>query len=397
MFPLQLPALQAEPPISAAPKDYVTKINFDMRGCVVLGGRSHPDLVARICRHMDVEETPVNCGNFSNGESSVVIGDSVREKHVYVIQSACGDVNTSFIELLIMVSACKAASAQSVTLVLPLFPYSRQVNLHNAIQIAEKRKKDGIFENTNGNVPPSPSRPGISRQVSSLSSVGGDDQYNSGYKYWIAQSGALIANLLMCTGIDNVITMDLHDPQYQGFFDLPIDNLYGRPLLQQFITEYIPNYKEAVIVSPDAGGAKRATAIADRLGLGFALIHKDRRNNATILVGDVEERIAIIVDDLVDTARTVVRAAKVCKDNGATTIWTVCTHGIFSGDALDYIKKSPIDEVVTTNSVPQINSVRKLGSHLHVVDVSQIFAEAIRRIHNGESISMLFDHALGVL
>ncbi|KAI0199853.1 phosphoribosyl pyrophosphokinase [Astrocystis sublimbata] len=220
-----------------------------------------------------------------------------------------------------------------------------------------------------------------------------------GYKRWVAQAGTLVADLLTCAGADHVVALDLHDPQYQGFFDIPMDNLYGRPLLQRYIQQNIPDYRDAVIVSPDAGGAKRATAIADSLGMDFALIHKERRptritdrQNATMmLVGNVAHRVCILIDDLVDTANTITRAAKLLRKERATTVYALITHGVFSGDAIQRINLSAIDKIVVTNSVPQ-DEHRKRCHKLDVLDISPVFAEAIRRIHHGESISVLFQH-----
>lgn len=220
-----------------------------------------------------------------------------------------------------------------------------------------------------------------------------------GYKRWVAQAGTLIADLLTCAGADHVVALDLHDAQYQGFFDVPMDNLYGRPLLKRYIQTQIPDFKDAVIVSPDAGGAKRATAIADALGMDFALVHKERRplhitdrQKATMmLVGAVENRVCILVDDLADTANTITRAAKLLRRKGATTIYALLTHGVFSGDALARINASAIDKVVVTNSVPQEEN-RLACAKIEVLDVAPIFSEAIRRIHHGESLSTLFQH-----
>lgn len=195
-----------------------------------------------------------------------------------------------------------------------------------------------------------------------------------------------------------------------------MDNLYGKPLLQRYIERQIPGFKDAVIVSPDAGGAKRATAIADNLGLSFALIHKvgtrtqhvlvrtdystqerrptkisDRQNATMMLVGDVQERPCILVDDLADTANTITRAAKLLKKEGATTVYALLTHGILSGDAIARINASAIDKIIVTNSVPQHNH-RQACPKLEILDVSHVFAEAIRRVHHGESISALFPH-----
>lgn len=204
--------------------------------------------------------------------------------------------------------------------------------------------------------------------------------------------------------------------RYQGFFDIPVDNLYGKPLLQRFIERQIPDFKEAVIVSPDAGGAKRATAIADNLGLNFALIHKvgrrppgvpsatdpstqerrptkiaDRQNATMMLVGDVRDRVCILIDDLADTANTLTRAAKLLKKEGSSTVYALVTHGIFSGDAISRINASAIDKMVVTNSVPQDGHKRDCPK-LEVLDISSVFGEAIRRVHHGESISTLFPH-----
>lgn len=233
------------------------------------------------------------------------------------------------------------------------------------------------------------------RNTSSASTVNGNDDEASlssrsttsfaprpGYKQWVAQAGTLIADLLTTAGADHVITMDLHDPQYQGFFDIPVDNLYGRPILKRYIQHNIPNYLQAVVVSPDAGGAKRATAIADSLGMPFALIHKERRptkisdrQNATMmLVGDVAGRTAILIDDLADTSNTITRAAKLLKKQGAAKVYALVTHGVLSGDAIERINASAIDKVVVTNSVPQ-EEHQKHCPKLEVLDVGHIFAE----------------------
>ncbi|KAK7206539.1 phosphoribosyltransferase-like protein [Myxozyma melibiosi] len=402
-----------------------------VRNLVIFGGSSHPELVEKICNFLGVPRGGLETGKFSNGETSVSIKDSVREKDVYVIQSGCGHVNDNFIELLITIAACKTASARRVTAVMPLFPYSRQpdvpYNKHGAPLAKSVTTPRNEHNYTFESVPPSPRShsslgmhsnasasefPFLTPQKSSLAlerefekklrgkdntwlPQGNTSEINTGYKEWVAQSGTLVAGLLTCAGADHIITMDLHDPQFQGFFDIPVDNLYGRPILQHYITSSIPNYQEAVIVSPDAGGAKRATAIADALEMDFALIHKERRvkghSAAMMLVGDVTNRVALLIDDLVDTSNTITRAAKLLKDRGATKVFAIITHGIFSGDAIQRIQASALDKVITTNSAPQLENKMMLGSKLEILDVSKIFGEAIRRIHNGESVSMLFD------
>lgn len=449
-----------------------------MRDLIVLGGSSHPSLTKAICRNLTIEQGVVKSVKFSNGETSIEVVDSVREKDVFIVQSGCGDVNDTFIELLIMIAACKTASAKRVTAVLPLFPYSRQADVPHAANKTgapsiSQQKDSYTFDsapstprplsraasqaNLNGvNNPiangnsiannsnlkqPTPTRklPFVAKSIvtNSAGTLGTVDAYGkteSGYKQWIAQNGTLIANLLTTAGADRCITMDLHDPQFQGFFNIPVDNLYSRPLLKHYIIDFIPNYQQCVIVSPDSGGAKRATSIADNLGCSFALIHKERRAKVaknppstlmsssnsvlslnssevlisgqqtpasssgqmvatTMLVGDVKDRVCVLVDDLVDTSYTITRAAKLLKDQGAKYVYALVTHSVLSGDAINRLQKSSIDKIITTNSVPQADHVRHLGADkLEVLDVSRILAESIRRIHNGESVSMLFDH-----
>ncbi|KXX77596.1 Ribose-phosphate pyrophosphokinase 5 [Madurella mycetomatis] len=426
-----------------------------VRNIVVLGGNSHPALVESICNILGLPPCNRVLTKFSSGESRCEIQDSVRGKDVYIIQTGLGGngskLNDHFMDLCIMISACKTGSARRVTAVLPLFPYSRQPDLPYKKAGAplfkagsENGKRDYTFES----VPATPA-PGVPQSaglvngtditnrlaktsltngtgsMSPVKQVNGESyfgvngtstsytthdyenlshigafQAKPGYKQWVAQAGTLVANLLTCAGADHVITMDLHDPQVQGFFDVPVDNLYGRPLLKRYIQQHIPNYKDAVIVSPDAGGAKRATAIADSMGVQFALIHKERRptkitdrqNASMMLVGDVADRVCILIDDLADTGNTITRAAKLLKKEGATRIYALLTHGVFSGDAISRIQASAIDKVVVTNSVPQHEHRALLGSKLDVLDISPIFAEAIRRVHHGESISVLFNH-----
>ncbi|EAU35867.1 ribose-phosphate pyrophosphokinase II [Aspergillus terreus NIH2624] len=428
-----------------------------VRNIVVIGGTSHPQLTQTICNVLGIPPAEVLLSKFSVGETRVEIQESVRGKDVYIIQSGGGKVNDHLMELLITISACKTASARRVTAVLPLFPYSRQsdipynktgaplvksspseksgnsngytfestpstphpgkaesASLLNGVDNLQKSLAKAQLEDVS-NGSPVKKRPvnGLSRSDTLESSKSDatlpstDDstvkinnfQPRPGYKQWVAQAGTLVADLLTCAGADHIITMDLHDPQYQGFFDIPVDNLYGRPLLKTYIQRNIPNYKHAVVVSPDAGGAKRATAIADSMGMEFALIHKERRptkitdrQNATMmLVGDVKDRTAILIDDLADTSNTITRAAKLLKKEGASCVYALVTHGILSGDAIDRINASALDKVVVTNSVDQADHLRRCPK-LEVLEVGHVFAEAIRRVHHGESISVLFQY-----
>jgi ribose-phosphate pyrophosphokinase len=323
-----------------------------VRNIVVLGGNSHPQLVETVCNTLGVPACQRILKKFSVGESRLEIQDSVRGKDVYIIQSGGGKVNDNFVDLCIMISACKTGSAKRVTAVLPLFPYSRQPDVpYNKIG-APLSKPPTDINGVNGNNftfesrPPTPGTgqpqtPGLPNGIDGLqrqlgkasleqqngvsyspqmsngitpkrsdtldshqSSTNGRGRGNSsgsqttftthdyqdptilskeaksffqakpGYKQWVAQAGTLVADLLTCAGADHIITMDLHDPQYQGFFDIPVDNLYGKAILKRYIQQNIPDLKDAIIVSPDAGGAKRATAIADDLNMDFALIHK---------------------------------------------------------------------------------------------------------------------------
>jgi ribose-phosphate pyrophosphokinase len=266
-----------------------------VRNIVVLGGSSHPKLTETICNHLGIPPAKRYLGKFSVGETRVEIGESVRGKDVFIIQSGSGKVNDNLIELLITISACKIASANRVTAILPFFPYSRQGELpyikgtrdSAAPKENNHEKVNGTGELGGGAQKPSVNGlpNGTGKKETTNGAAAGKEGESSkpalpvfepqpGYREWVAQSGKLVADLLTCAGADHVITMDLHDAQYQGFFDIPVDNLYGRHLLKKYIQYSIPNHQQAVIVSPDAGGAKRATAIADALGMPFALIHK---------------------------------------------------------------------------------------------------------------------------
>lgn len=429
-----------------------------VRNIVVIGGTSHPQLTQTICNVLGIPPAEVLLSKFAVGETRVEIQESVRGKDVYIIQSGGGKVNDHLMELLITISACKTASARRVTAVLPLFPYSRQsdipynkagaplvkssvsnrpnngytfestpptpgpgkpegLGVMNGIENLQKGLAKAQLEDNNCCPVKPPSSNGLPRSETneSLKSVNGinDDatsttsssfkintfQPRPGYKQWVAQAGTLVADLLTCAGADHIITMDLHDPQYQGYFDIPVDNLYARPLLKSYIQRNIPNYKQAVIVSPDAGGAKRATVIADSMGMEFALIHKvcssggslvayltrslqerrptkitDRQNATMMLVGDVRDRTAILIDDLADTSNTITRAAKLLKTEGASTVYALVTHGILSGDAIDRINASFLDKVVVTNSVDQLDHRRRCPK-LEVLEVGHVFAE----------------------
>jgi len=310
----------------------------------VFSGSSHSDLTNKVCDRLGIEPGKVVTKKFSNLETCVEIGESVRGEDVYIIQTGGGEVNDNLMELLIMINACKIASAERVTAVIPSFPYARQ----------DKKDK---------------SRAPISAK--------------------------LVANMLSVAGADHIITMDLHASQIQGFFDIPVDNLYAEPAVLKWIKENIAEWRNSIIVSPDAGGAKRVTAIADRLNVEFALIHKERKKanevDRMVLVGDAKDRVAILVDDMADTCGTICLAATKLMESGATKIYAILTHGIFSGPALQRINNACFEAVVVTNTLPQDANMKNCEK-IQCIDVSMMFAEAVRRTHNGESVSYLFSN-----
>ncbi|KAM0324075.1 hypothetical protein ACHAQA_008264 [Verticillium albo-atrum] len=311
----------------------------------LLSGSGHPELSALMASRLGIEVANTTSLQYSNQETRVIIGESVRDEDVFILQStAPGEVNDGLMELFIMISACRSASARRITIILPNFPYGRQ----------DKKDK---------------SRAPISAK--------------------------LMAKMLEVSGCNHVITMDLHASQIQGFFNVPVDNLYAEPSILHWIRKNL-DVENTVIVSPDAGGAKRATSIADRLNTAFALIHKERpRPNVVgrmVLVGDVQDKVAIIVDDMADTCGTLAKAAATLNEHGARQVYAIVTHGILSGNAIETINQSCLSGVVVTNTVPLGDKVERCPK-LKVIDVSATLAEAIRRTHNGESVSYLFTNA----
>ncbi|GLH00199.1 Ribose-phosphate pyrophosphokinase 2 [Gryllus bimaculatus] len=324
----------------------------------VFSGTSHPDLAQRIVDRLGIDLGKVVTKN-------VEIGESVRGEDVYIVQSGSGEVNDNLMELLIMINACKIASASRVTAVIPCFPYARQ----------DKKDKTGADEGG----APTPILKSNEWKFRSRAPI----------------SAKLVANMLSVAGADHIITMDLHASQIQGFFDIPVDNLYAEPAVLKWIKENIPEWRNSIIVSPDAGGAKRVTSIADRLNVEFALIHKERKKAnevaAMVLVGDVKDRVAILVDDMADTCGTICHAAEKLLEAGATKVYAILTHGIFSGPAISRINYACFEAVVVTNTIPQEQHMKDCPK-IQCIDVSMMFAEAVRRTHNGESVSYLFSN-----
>jgi ribose-phosphate pyrophosphokinase len=368
-------------------------INF-----VVLAGSSNSELADRIADRLGTHLGRVKLSKFSNQETNVEIYESVRDKEVYIIQSGCGAVNDNFMELLIMLSACRTASAARVTAVIPCFPYARQSDAPFQSRLAYYHRIDRALAGLSLEDTETDEVGDGEEMASLLSSLQDAGEYTTAagssvsYKQWAARPGQLIANMLTTAGADHIITMDLHDPQYQGFFDIPVDVVYAEPTILNYIRLHIPDYRSAVIVSPDAGGAKRATAVANHLKLDLALIHREGRVNddkRMFMVGNVKDRPAIIIDDIADTCRTLGLASEILHKAGASVIYAIVTHGMLSANALRIINRSHIQRLVVTNTIPLHDKATQCPK-LHCIDIAGTLAEAIRRSHYGESVSSLF-------
>jgi ribose-phosphate pyrophosphokinase len=307
----------------------------------IFTGNANPTLANKIAVGLDCPMGHASVAKFSDGEVNVEVSENVRGRDVFLIQPTCAPTNDHLMELLIMVDACKRASAGRITAVVPYYGYARQ-----------DRK----------------ARPRV------------------------PISAKLVADLLTVAGVDRLLTMELHAGQIQGFFNIPVDNLFSSAHLCNHLKGKIPT-TNAVIVSPDAGGVERARAVAKRLDAGLAIIDK-RRSGANVaevmhLIGDVEGKTAILVDDMIDTAGTLTKAAHAVMDHGASDVYALATHAILSGPAVKRIVDSPLKKVVVTDTIPLQESAIESGK-MHVVSVSQLFAEAIRAIHHHDSISRLF-------
>nr|WP_200222408.1 ribose-phosphate pyrophosphokinase [Rubrivivax gelatinosus] len=312
-----------------------------MFNTVLFTGNANPVLAQEIATHLSVELGRASVGRFSDGEVTVEIRQNVRARDVFVVQPTCSPTNENLMEFLIMVDALKRASARRITAVIPYFGYARQ----------DRR--------------PRSTRVPISAKV--------------------------VANLLETVGVERLLTMDLHADQIQGFFDIPVDNIYASPVLLSDLKSKA--YKDLVVVSPDVGGVVRARALAKQLGCDLAIIDK-RRPAANVsevmhIIGEIDGRNCVIMDDMIDTAGTLVKAAEVLKERGAKSVYAYCTHPVFSGPAVERIKNSQIDEVVITNTIP-MSPQAKACPKIRQLSVAFLFAETIRRISDGESVTSLF-------
>lgn len=306
----------------------------------IFAGNSNAPLALEICQHLSVGIGNAKVNAFSDGEVQVEIGDNVRGRDVFVVQSTCAPSNNHLMEMLVMVDALKRASAARINAVVPYFGYARQ-----------------------------------DRKVAPRAPI----------------TAKLVADLISVAGVDRLLTIDLHAGQIQGFFDIPVDHLYAAPVILEEIRN--KNLEDLIIVSPDAGGTERARAFAKRLNAGLAIIDK-RRSGPNVsevmhIIGDVADKNCIIVDDMIDTAGTLCTAAGALVKSGALSVSACATHGVLSGPALERIAASDLREVVITNTIPSHDKLEKC-QRLRSLSVSKLLAEAIRRIHNDESVSSLF-------
>lgn len=308
---------------------------------MVFTGNANPQLAEAVVHHLDIHIGRAKVGRFSDGEVMVEILENVRGKDVFILQSICAPTNDTLMELLVMVDALKRASAGRVTAAIPYMGYARQDRRPNSARVPITAK--------------------------------------------------VVANMMTSVGVDRVLTMDLHSEQIQGFFDIPVDNIYSGPIMLGDIWKH--DYHQLVVVSPDVGGVVRARALAKRLEADLAIIDKrrPRPNVATVMniIGEVAGRTCVIVDDMVDTANTLCEAASALKKHGAEKVLAYCTHAVLSGSAVERIAGSALDEIVVTDTIPLTDAARQCGK-IRVLTVSGLMAETMRRISAEDSVSSLF-------
>ena len=308
-----------------------------MRGYKVFSGTANQELSRQIAKYLGIPLSEASIKRFSDGEISIQIGESVRGKDVFIIQPTCAPTDTNLMELLILTDALKRSSASTVTAVIPYFGYARQ------------------------------DRKAAPR---------------------VPITAKLVANMIETAGIDRVVTMDLHAGQIQGFFDIPVDNLYGTITFINYLKN--KHLSNPIVASPDIGGVARARSLAKQLNLDLAIIDKRREkaNESEVMnvIGDVNGKDVILIDDMVDTAGTLIKAAAAFKERGATSVTAFCTHPVLSGPAYERIATGAIDELVVTDTIP----LKELNEHVKVISVAPLFAEVIRRVYHDESVNNLF-------
>ena len=308
---------------------------------MIFTGNANPGMAAEIAQHLGISLGAASVGRFSDGEVTVEINQNVRARDVFVVQSTCAPTNENLMELLIMVDALKRASAERISAVIPYFGYARQ----------DRR--------------PRSARVPITAKV--------------------------VANMLQAVGVDRVLTMDLHADQIQGFFDIPVDNIYAAPILLSDIARQ--KMENVVVVSPDVGGVVRARALAKRIDSDLAIIDK-RRPKANVaevmnIIGEVNGRTCVLMDDMVDTAGTLCRAAEALKKHGAIKVVAYCTHPVLSGGAVQRLNESELDELIVTDSVP-LSEEGRASRKIRVLGCGQLIGETIHRINRADSVSLLF-------
>ena len=309
-------------------------------GYIIFSGNSNPILAESICGYLKRDLGGAKVKRFSDGEIQIEIDENVRSKDVFIIQSTSNPVNDNLVELLLMIDALKRSSAKRITAVIPYFGYARQDK-----KVAPR----------------------------------------------VPISAKLVADLLTTAGANRIITMDLHAGQIQGFFDIPVDNLFAAPVIIDYMQKEFTH--DTIIVSPDAGGVERARAFAKRLDCGLAIIDKRRdapnKAKAMAVIGNVSDKRAIILDDMADTAGTLTEAAKALAENGASEVHACCTHPVLSGPAIDRINASALKSVVVTDTIPLSDNGRACNK-IKILSISSLFGEAIIRSHTGDSVTSLF-------
>ena len=308
---------------------------------MIFTGNANPALAESVAKQLNIPLGKATVGRFSDGEVMVEINENVRGKDVFVLQSTCAPTNDNLMEMMVMIDALKRASAGRITAAIPYFGYARQ-----------------------------------DRRVRSSR---------------VAITAKVVANMLQVVGVDRVLTMDLHADQIQGFFDIPVDNIYASPVLLGDVWKQ--NLDNLMVVSPDVGGVVRARALAKRLNCDLAIIDK-RRPRANVaevmnIIGDVKDRTCVIMDDMVDTANTLCKAAAALKANGAKKVVAYCTHPVLSGGAIQRVEESDLDELVVTDTIP-LSEEANNSSTIRVLSVDELLAETIRRIVRSDSVSSLF-------
>jgi len=314
---------------------------MDPEGLMIFTGNANPRLATDVTRHLQLQPGRATVARFSDGEIMVEILENVRGKDVFVLQSTCAPTNDNLMELILMVDALKRSSAGRITAALPYYGYARQ-----------------------------------DRRVRSTR---------------VAISAKVVANMLETAGVDRVLTMDLHADQIQGFFDIPVDNIYATPLILADVHKQ--QFEDLLVVSPDVGGVVRARALAKRLESDLAIIDK-RRPKANVaevmnIIGDVEGRTCVIMDDIVDTANTLVRGAAALKEHGARRVIAYCTHAVLSGEAVSRVADRALDELVVTDTIPLSDAALACGK-IRQLSCAQLLAETILRISRADSVSSLF-------